>query len=216
MFRIIRLKVTLWLIFLLLVSVGTISFRGQRPKLDILHLDKCNLPCWNGIVPSKTTIREAKQIIMADYTSEEYEAISGDGFVEIIARSTKTQIFRVVLSVAQLNPTDNDTISHIQIQFAREFNVRAGDLFVTLDRPQYIVLWGLGGGIFPSLIYENSSVVVSMVTPVAEPLFCANNGELVRTLTIFSQPLPKNYWIRYEPQVWSHFSACFRWNEKFS
>jgi hypothetical protein len=216
MVHFIRIILKTWLILLFSVTLGVISFRGHKAKLNVLHLDKCKLPCWNGVIPGKTTVREAYRIILDAYSSEEYKAVLEDGFIRIFETSTNTQIIRVVMSVPKLKFTDDDLIDLIQLEFDPDFELRIGDLFVVLDRPQYAVLWGMGGGVFPSLVYEKSSVVATMVQPVIEPLlFCANENEVVDILYIFSQPPSDDYWRRYELQTLHHYSACFRWIERY-
>jgi hypothetical protein len=215
MFRFFRVSSTIWLILSLIILIETISFRGQNSKLDILHVAKCKLPCWNGIIPGKTTVREAKDKVLDQYNSEIFEAVAGEGFVTIFDRSTKSRIFRVVMSVPKLNPTDSDILSELELQFDPSFNLLLGDIFVSLDRPQYVVLWGLGGGVFPALIYEDISVVVTVVRPAPDLSFCTDRRGLVGAITIFSQAPPKSDWVRYEPQIWRYFGACFRWIDRF-
>ncbi len=65
---------TLALIVLLTiaVSVGVLIGRAQPPPPNVafLHLDECQLPCWIGIVPGKTTLTEAKKLISVAFPQE--------------------------------------------------------------------------------------------------------------------------------------------------
>src|SRR5437868_1860445 len=48
-------------ILLALLGIAMITGRLQPipPRIAILHLNDCQLPCWIGIIPGKTTMAEA-------------------------------------------------------------------------------------------------------------------------------------------------------------
>src|SRR5260221_12733466 len=66
-FMIVGLKVAV--ILSLIVGGGVFVARRQLlpDYLSGLHLTDCEIPCWMGIIPGKTTLSEAQQIIMTAF-----------------------------------------------------------------------------------------------------------------------------------------------------
>ncbi len=63
---------TLILLIVCLFVTGTAVVVGRQqpisPRLAMLHLTDCKLPCWIGIIPGTTTLDEAKKDITATYS----------------------------------------------------------------------------------------------------------------------------------------------------
>src|SRR5260221_313535 len=59
-------------ILILTTSIAAIEIVGHRqsisPRMAMLHLRDCQLPCWIGIVPGKTTIGEALKLVKQVYS----------------------------------------------------------------------------------------------------------------------------------------------------
>jgi len=50
--------------------------RTLRAQLDIMRLHDCELPCWIGIVPGKTTMSQAQALLRRAYASPDYTIIA--------------------------------------------------------------------------------------------------------------------------------------------
>ncbi len=74
----IKSALLLFLISLLLIAVTLFVGRQQEqpPRLEMLHLHDCQLPCWIGIIPGKTTIGEAKILLTSTFPAIDYEFTS--------------------------------------------------------------------------------------------------------------------------------------------
>jgi hypothetical protein len=61
-----------WLGFCLAIMSGLVIGQQQRPPawLTLLNFDYCELPCWIGITPGKTTVQEAQQQIEQVYRTD--------------------------------------------------------------------------------------------------------------------------------------------------
>jgi len=215
MFRLVRLAVPIWSILLVSIGIVTAIAHQQTPVLAFLHLDHCQLPCWVGVIPGKTTIGELKALVAKYYSSKGYKAVARDISVEIHDDLTGKMLFRVVPLVPKLTLTDDDIVQSLELQFWETIgDVRLGDVFVAFDRPDQMVTWGMGGGSFPSLTYERHNIVVATAKGVAErqerqlPI-CIQFQDDVSFIAVFADPLPDDYWMYSNPQTWSHFGNCF-------
>src|SRR5579871_2579767 len=110
---------TLIIIFIAAAAItGAIFIGRQQPtsnRAAFLHLNDCELPCWIGIIPGKTTLTEAENRIR-----QTYESIPGYQLSQIDNTFTFT------------NLTNSDLIE-ISLSHRREFT---GQLIVdeiTLD-----------------------------------------------------------------------------------
>lgn len=56
------------------LATSLVIFFGRiqpiQPFINVLHLNKCQLPCWNDIVPGKTSLNEAKLLLYNAYSKE--------------------------------------------------------------------------------------------------------------------------------------------------
>lgn len=64
------------------------------PRVAMLHLTDCELPCWIGIMPGKTTIQEAQSIVKNTYGDSAIFSISefGDNDMDIVSKSDNTHL----------------------------------------------------------------------------------------------------------------------------
>src|SRR5258707_8222360 len=118
---VIRIAV-LWIMLAVAVS-GAILIGRRQPipdRIALLHLNDCELPCWIGIVPGKTTLGETQDRIKQVYGAiPGYELRTTDlGFAltsqtqddEIIIRLTKCddyskQAICNEIDISQYNPS---------------------------------------------------------------------------------------------------------------
>ena len=50
----------LWLALMLVIGASVIIGHQQPDISSVLQLGNCDLPCWIGIVPGRTTLQEAR------------------------------------------------------------------------------------------------------------------------------------------------------------
>src|SRR5579863_9750410 len=80
--RILRLILILCVTYTLIISLAILigHLKPLTASLTMLHLTKCDLPCWIGIVPGKTTQNEAVELLKRDYSDNaNYELLNTIG-----------------------------------------------------------------------------------------------------------------------------------------
>jgi len=74
-------------VFVLVIGAMTVLGRARPLPEEIvaLHLgDMCELPCWIGITPGKTRIKEARELFFKMYNLDDPEATGSSGLSSII------------------------------------------------------------------------------------------------------------------------------------
>jgi hypothetical protein len=179
----------------------------------ILHFDRCRLPCWIGIYPHKTTVREAKDQIRRMYgTSSEYHIVDNASSVDVVDSKTRGLRLRIVFWVASTRPpiSNSDTVIGLEIQTS----LVIGDILVAMPKPDSIGLWGKGGGTFPAIIYDSAGFVITVDTPpVNYPHTCTHFSahQRIQSITIYPKLLKAQFWRAYSLLKWTSLGRCFRW-----
>ncbi len=130
----------------------------------MLHLDDCQLPCWIGITPGKTTVGEAKRRI---------QEVFGDSLVFTLddARQHWTDVLITLpdssrhfnVSIGDGQPRNNTLESSIVTAIAIYPNgtypdneqTSIGELYPVLGSPAYEVVYAEGTSCPRSILYTN-------------------------------------------------------------
>jgi hypothetical protein len=198
-----------WAFVLTIASTLLLGSQQPRPSA-VFHLSACAFPCWNGIVPGKSTIAEGKTRLRQVYgAAAQYTVAEGDTWVDIRNMTTHILELRIVFLVRNLNPREQDTIEALELQS----NIAIGNLLTIFPQPRAIVLWGKGGGTFPALLFTNGGVL-TIDMPILDPTKCivVSGSESLQTLTIFPSLPQDDHWGGYAAQQWKGFAHCYRWN----
>ncbi|MBZ0289307.1 MAG: hypothetical protein K8I30_16930 [Anaerolineae bacterium] len=205
----------LFLASLMLVSLSLIVSRLLPPTpqfktLEMLNLLDCQLPCWIGIVPGKTTIGEATRFLEKAYPTKAYEMTSiqnvydGTDWLSIRNRQDDND-FSVSFNVWQnpKNKTESAVISQITLRGAE---LALGEWYYALGRPQALsVTWGNHYAL-PNLLYNRQQVRLTINNRLND--FAVDNPSVsAGTLDIYDQlEWDKTYRPSYRV-MWHGFSA---------
>lgn len=149
--------------------------RAQAPsdRVAMLHLEECQLPCWIGITPGKTTVGEAKQRL---------QAVFGNSLVFTLddARQHWTDVLITLpdsdrhfnVSVGDGQPRNNIMESAVVTAIAIYPNgtmpgserTSFGDLYGLLGSPAYDLVGYQNAPCPPKLIYDTSHVEMELDT----------------------------------------------------
>src|SRR5579859_6839184 len=193
----------LWSIILVL-CMGTAYLPRQSAsddKITVLRLNDCLLPCWLGIIPGKTTVGEARQLIQAAYNkSFDVEPVDIDrdyswAYVLKVYAKDRSQYLMVSLNDYALEPQDDSSIVHeVMLEANSDINPgkyapTIGDLMLTLGKPGCLAAQ-MGGHIaWPTMRYPRYQTTLHFgnggfqVTPSFtaylqisdHPLVCSDN-----------------------------------------
>lgn len=129
------------LIFIVAIGATTLIGRASPvpEQVAALHLgDMCELPCWIGITPGKTTLQESKEILsrvyfqgkpvpLVDEVADSYAAnINGRFVVDVVARPRKDSDYPA------------GTIASITLSQLDGLRLPLGYLTDNLIRPEYV------------------------------------------------------------------------------
>ncbi|SRR5258708_2690236 len=204
MHQFIKFVLMVWIVIALTLSAILIA-SGQRTAFNqaqMLNIDSCRLPCWNGIIPGTTTIGQARELIDQAYgNSVRFRIEKGANWLAI-HNQHDTSTLQVVLEAEN----DNITLGSIEFQNLDSLS----DMLDQLGTPNSIVLWGMGGGTFPTLIYEKQHTALVIDEADAPGNACVDKlmSRPVITVVLFSS-LPDG-WGFYQPQQWRGFT-CYQW-----
>ena len=96
MTRLAALSLLLAAIFSLMIG-ATMRIGHRQPipeRIQALHLADCSLPCWNGITPGKTSLKEAKARV--DATFADFEGSSSEAGDKFLTWTEVDDISRIV------------------------------------------------------------------------------------------------------------------------
>lgn len=144
-------------------------------------------------------------------SSSKYSVVEGNIWVEIRNADTHELLVSAVFTNSNLSIRDSDVLSRIELQTSEPM----GDIITALPSPSAVVLWGMGGGTFPALIYNRERTVVTIDTPIIDSTHCLviTGHEPIQTITIFSALPSDDDWGGYIPQTWQSFGRCYQWKE---
>ena len=216
-----RWLITHPLIMLLLVTVATgaalLLGRAQPmpDQLALLHLGDCQLPCWIGIMPGKTTVGEARQRIKDVYGKMSGFAVDETEITSCCIKIVEDGQSRLLITLNTWgNQPDSTGIQLIYLDVVKQGgeltpNLSIADTIGFLGNPSYFVFSAASGGQFPpTLIYTANHCELI-------PYLDANSyqGEVtpsmqVNSLTIYDQ-LPEGQDSLFSPQLWRGFGRFY-------
>ena len=178
----------------------------------MLHLTDCELPCWIGIVPGKTTVREARTLVEKTYSGFIVREENGD--VSQLTITDTTNSFRIGIKFNSWTEIQESN-TNIQVIELWTDNSLAGGInygyFHSLyGQPEYVVLPAQRNNAIPGMIYGNYRVRVGYPEyslDLVSKCPSINMGQSIGGLKIWNtMPLVDNGYI---PFAWNGFSACY-------
>ena len=128
-----------------------ISLGKQAPSpayVTALHLDQCELPCWIGIIPGQTTLKEAKALIDKRFPGANYPVSEPALRLRVIDKTSGLSFditLNLVASVDQIfkmteKQLDQIAVSDVEISFPSwNSSPNTGDLYAMIGQPTDIV-----------------------------------------------------------------------------
>jgi hypothetical protein len=171
--RLILCTLGIWVLFVLVLSASVIIGRQQpnSRRSAILHLLDCDVGCWLGIVPGRTTINEANQKLKEVFgDSPEYSLIViGDSPISMVIQrrsgtASMTAISPIWISVRAVSNTD--FVDTIQLNFTGggvSGQPTIGEIYTLLGAPQRVIVDTTNPLTF-FLDYEDSTLHMLVVT----------------------------------------------------
>ena len=163
----IRIASLLFLALLLLIATLLLIDRqqAQPPQLEMLHLRDCQLPCWIGIVPGKTTIGQAEILLTSTFPPANYEhtfdhsPYQNIDWYTINRRSDGTNLsINFNEGQAAAKQTNNTTVSQITFIWGVDPHLTLGHFATLLGKPQALsVTWGNHYG-SPNALYYRQGI----------------------------------------------------------
>jgi hypothetical protein len=136
---------------LLIVAFVLIAYTRPLPdKVAMYHLDICRPPCWIGITPGITTLKEAEQQLSIYYPESEYKVVQTQPFfIHTIQSLRHDQTITVRLATLDGEHVSMITLrSGIMTQDGESIYgiaLTASDLILQWGNPRYIGFWSCDG-----------------------------------------------------------------------
>jgi hypothetical protein len=140
--------VTLGLGALMIIVVGAVVILARRQPvpsyLAMLHLNDCNLPCWVGIEPGRTTLNQAVSLIKQTYTVNSHYTAFIDthiaGTVYITLRDSKPPFSVAGISLDTQDTQNNAIVRAITFYFDSpdSYPISLAEVWNTLGAPEKI------------------------------------------------------------------------------
>lgn len=185
-----------------LLVTATIWLGSRLPYhsiIDFLHLTDCKLPCWIGIIPGKTTIREAREHVYLTYSKEIITELSGGLSVRIADNNV---VFHVLFfeDMARNNPVRVIRLS------VYDYKATYSDFIHLLGKPISISFPGRSVNVSPILIYPQQQIQVGFndILPYALDCRGIRLDQAVNGLVIYDR-MPTEYLL----QEWRGFRPCY-------
>lgn len=203
MSRITRHVLTLYALLSVLTGV-TIWVAGRLPfhsSVDFLHLTDCELPCWIGITPGKTTIREARDQIYNTYgTNTLTEDSQHSSHLTLQSDTARLEIY-----LNDGEARQDDTVYTIELVIDRNQATYA-DFQRALGRPAFVAFPGRQGTIYPEMLYPQRNIQIGFSRAVNFNTICSGVSirQSINGLIIFNR-MPS-----YPNLVqWRGFRPCY-------
>src|SRR5262245_49374801 len=153
--RLVCNAVILTVVFTLATGI-TVSVGRQLPPshaVSALHLTDCALPCWWGIVPRKTTMEEAHNIVTLEFdSSADYLVTNSDLRESFFSFILKDRLARHDYGAVAVGCFFlNNVVYSCDFQFGRierEPRLSVADLIALLGSPDYVWVMPLGPYVF--------------------------------------------------------------------
>jgi len=137
--------IALFIALALLVSASRYIGHHELPIVPIeeMHFNDCELQCWIGIVPGKTTLREATLLLESRYPEADGYRIEGNR-AEFTVVSSKSQMkFNIQFGVPAYRYDSDAPILVVWLWFNQGGPpVMVGDMYEFLGHPDYVLLDG--------------------------------------------------------------------------
>ena len=229
------LLITLTGVLIFVLSTGSVVFAarlGSPPDyLAALRFTDCKIPCWIGIVPGKTTLRDAQQIIMAAfansriYTASQYP-ISPPMELAFALQNPPNPPDVISVNVwieIKLDAQTDDIVDTIRFTFSEHSTVpmpriTVGVLHSLFGSPSGIALAELAGNRFdfPAVIYGDdvhggAAIFARDIFPLQHQVIRRYDlDQPVRMLELFSagnSPITASW----RPRTWRGFTWLTRY-----
>lgn len=210
MLKLIKYCLLLCFIFSLAASLCLVIGHHLPSQLSILRFPDCDLPCWIGITPGKTTIAEAKELVTHIYGNiSEYSLAFREDVWEITDNMSRDRI-KIVISPFVDQP--DFVIDDLVIVYASSSGsgIPYGDLYAVLGPPTEILLSSPDNAPYPIFRYKTQRIHVALDLVVMKGQ-CGQFAPStpVSYFSIHSSP-PLNYaWVS-DPLPWRGFRHCYQ------
>ncbi len=209
------LKVSLFIssLFCLAIVIAIVIGQQQPPSTwsTILHFNECELPCWLGIVPSQTTLGEARRKVREAYSDTTLYSLDEDDSGFKINYKPMGASFRILPQTTDLSVSPQSIIQEIYISLARRKSTDAkpptiADLSGELGMPETVRLMSGVEKERVTLLYKGQQVMVFL-----NDLDCDKIpiNEEISTMVLLD-PVQINYAWLSKPQAWQGFGRCYR------
>lgn len=208
--RLLRGAIGLWMALFVMVCAAIIANRAAPASTAIvlLNLSECELPCWLGIIPGKTTFAEATDRIQKFYsaTSLRLTKITPTSFM--IERPSSGDAVVVQFWISQ-NPSE---VLLQRIDFSWNDNSfeapTIGDMHLILGHPQFVQSLVVSPGQLLSLIAFPKVRVSAVIIRSA----CPPNGlwmdDRLSKLILFADTRAQELFVS-GTQKWRGFNHCY-------
>jgi len=191
-----------------LAIVGAVLVGRSQPVpaiLAALKLDKCELPCWIGITPGKTTWKEAKQIIHDTYRDARYTVRTLNVSHLAVTLNETAEDFQITL----YNPmyaNDDSLVSGLSLSLGdrSKGNVQAGDIFGAVGSPQDVTLSVDNEKLVSVIRFGNKTVDLH----VGPAMACGAVSFHDRFLSLALSSYVRGDWPT-QPERWHGFDRCY-------
>lgn len=217
MLRMLSLSMLLFF-FLALIIDAALTIGGTQSTskhLAIFHLTSCQLPCWIGIQPGKTTISEAHNLVMkyfADLVLQKANGCDNDWKMYLTGKEISLYV--------QFNYRDcnqNDVVRTLTLNISKNGNpldiVSIGQLYGLIGIPDKITVYGNNSILYTTLQYTKHNIWVILNQGVSGGIIAPVCTGIDPNLTMwriemFSQ-LPKENDLSFIPEIWTGFRSCY-------
>ncbi|HLY26794.1 MAG TPA: hypothetical protein VKQ72_10675 [Aggregatilineales bacterium] len=148
-------------LLVLLVCIGLVIFVARQqplpPRLAMLHLTDCALPCWIGITPGVTPVEQVKARIESVYGDSKVYHISEDSPNSLDIRRLENREMSPEM-IVQWIPTQQTDAYWQTISINADLD--AGDAVDLLGTPSGTAVMAYQGGLVTGLFYKDTVVAV--------------------------------------------------------
>ena len=211
------LRVTVIFASLLMLLIGAAIFVGlQQPPSEwvtLLHLDECELPCWIGIEPGKTTYAEAQQRIEAAYADASLNVLRMKGASYYSIAFTQTG-YTLQVSLESDFAQQDESLSVVRDIYLQPLFRRG--LF--LAQPSVAELYrSIGSAEFIERITSTDSPKLALsfkgqrVRILLADLECDKvlPAQAITSIFMFDQPAGDHMAWLSPPSLWHGFNRCY-------
>lgn len=203
------------LFFVAIIAVILVG-QQQPPSIwsTILRLNQCELPCWIGIIPGKTTLKEAQEQIEQAYSYPSFYSLKqNESSFNIVYRVTGYRFGIAFETGALMNETPQSVIQNIYLlpdlpSGAEGKNPTVPDLYDALGNPEIVRLISGGEREGIELLFKGQQVGIRIADLDCDKI---TMKQVVESIELFAQPPSEHSfaWLS-KPQQWGGFGKCYR------